>query len=337
MDQLSAHLDRGWDLAHKGDASGAVTCAKRALELDPQSPEVHNLLGYASALQGDAEQAVEHYRQAIALDDTYFEAMLNAAEVLMYPLGEWDEAIAVCEDAYELAETDEELADCVLLKVDALMARGDVDEARRAMALIPEGPFDSTTYIFLVGRAYYELGDVDKASSLIEEAARKDPSHADAQYYLGLVRDERGDQPGATEAFLRTRGLDLARPAPPWTPSGDAFATLVRSVVDRLDAVLARYVREAHVYVVDVPGAELVVDGVDPRALLILDAEGGSDGDATGGPKRARIFVYQRNVERAAGSLEALEEELQGAIEREITAVFLERDPGTTTDKRELN
>ena len=42
MDQLSAHLDRGWDLAQKGDAPGASACAKRALELDPQSPEVHD-------------------------------------------------------------------------------------------------------------------------------------------------------------------------------------------------------------------------------------------------------------------------------------------------------
>ena len=79
MDQLSAHLDRGWDLAQKGDAAGASACAKRALEIDAQSPEVHNLLGYTSALTGDSEEALEHYRQAIALDETYLEAMLNAA------------------------------------------------------------------------------------------------------------------------------------------------------------------------------------------------------------------------------------------------------------------
>jgi tetratricopeptide (TPR) repeat protein len=97
MDQFSAHLDRGWDLAQKGDASGASACARRALEIDPKSPEVHNLLGYTAALAGDAEEALEHYKQALALDETYFEAMLNAAEVLMHPLGEWDEAIAMCE------------------------------------------------------------------------------------------------------------------------------------------------------------------------------------------------------------------------------------------------
>src|SRR5271155_4033830 len=123
-DQLTAHLDRGWDLAQKGDAAGATACARRALELDPQSPEVHNLMGYAAALDGEAEEALEHYRQAIALDESYFEAMLNAAELLIAPLGDYDGAIGQVEEALDYAETDEEVADCMLLKVDALMAKG---------------------------------------------------------------------------------------------------------------------------------------------------------------------------------------------------------------------
>ena len=50
MDQLTAHLDRGWDLAQHGDPRGAETSARQALEIDPNAPEVHNLLGYISAL-----------------------------------------------------------------------------------------------------------------------------------------------------------------------------------------------------------------------------------------------------------------------------------------------
>jgi tetratricopeptide (TPR) repeat protein len=338
MDQLSAHLDRGWDLAQKGDSAGAEACARRALELDPQSPEVHNLLGFAAALDGEYEEALDHYKQAIALDETYFEAMLNAAEVMIHPLGDHDGAIAQATDALDYAETDEEIADCALLKVDALMAKGDFDEAKRAMAMIPDGPFENASYIFLVGRAYYELGDVEKAGPLIEEAATRDPEHADAQYYLGLVRDERGDQRGATEAFLRARALDLAQAPLAWSPSAETFAATVKAAVEKLDAILARFVREADVYVVDLPGAELVVDGVDPRTLLILDRphpDGGTDGGT--GATRARVFVYQRNVERAAGSLAALDEELFAALEREVTAVFLDKEPAEPADKSQLN
>lgn len=340
MDQLSAHLDRGWDLAQKGDAAGASACAKRALEIDAQSPEVHNLLGYTSALTGDSEEALEHYRQAIALDETYLEAMLNAAEVLMHPLGEWDEAVDLCDDALEYAETKEEIADCLLLRVDALLGKGDMDEAKRCMARLPEPPFENPSYVFLIGRAFYELGESERALPYIEEAVRGDPGHADASYYLGLLRDDSGDVRGAVESFLRARALDLTKAPSAWAPSPDAFAQLVRRVITGLDALLARWVRDADIYIVDVPGAELVVDGVDPRAMVIVDARPADEGDGSGPPSvsQARLFIYQRNVERSAGSVAALESELAGALEREITAVFLEREPIVqSSEKHSLN
>ncbi|MGD0526499.1 MAG: tetratricopeptide repeat protein [Polyangiaceae bacterium] len=329
-DQLTAHLDRGWDLAQKGDSAGASACARRALELDPQSPEVHNLMGYASALEGEPEDALEHYRQAIALDETYFEAMLNAAEVMISPLGDIDGAVTQIEEALDYAESDEEIADCILLKVDALMAKADYEEAKRAMKMLPDGPFNGPSYLFLIGRAWYELGQVEKAAPLIEQAASADPTSADAQYYLGLVRDEQGDIRAATEALLRSRALDLGRAPPAWAPSAETFATVVKTGIEKLDLVLARFVREAEVFVVDLPGAELVVDGVDPRTLLVLDTPPVEEG----APPRVRIFVYQRNVERAAGSLEGMEGELGAALEREVTAVFLE---GQKPDKNQLN
>lgn len=341
MDQLSAHLDRGWDLAQRGDAPGANACAKRALELDPQSPEVHNLLGYTAALTGESDEALEHYRQAIALDETYLEAMLNAAEVLMHPLGEWDEAIELCDDALDYAETKEEIADCLLLRVDALLGKGDVEEAKKCMSRLPEPPFETSSYVFLIGRAFYELGESEKALPYIEEAVRTDPEHADAHYYLGLLRDDSGDVRSAVEAFLRSRALDLGRAPPAWAPSPDAFAQLVRRVIQGLDALLARFVRDADVYIVDVPGAELVVDGVDPRAMVIVDARPPEelDNDDAGRPSSpsARLFIYQRNVERAAGSATSLEPELATALEREITAVYLDRDTTPSTDKHHLN
>lgn len=198
------------------------------------------------------------------------------------------------------------------------------------MKMLPEGPFDAPTYLFLIGRAWYELGQVDKAAPLIEQAAKADPSSADTQYYLGLVRDEQGDARGATEALLRSRALDATHAPPSWAPNPEAFAAVVKTGIEKLDRVLSRYVNQAEVYVVDLPGAEFVVDGVDPRALLVLDAPPAEEG----APPRVRIFVYQRNVERAAGSIEALDAELGAALEREVTAVFLE---GQKPDKSQLN
>jgi len=325
MDQFSAHLDRGWDLVQRGDSRGAEASARRALELDSQSPEAYNLLGYVAALQGEFEEAIEHYRQAIALDDTYLEAMLNAAEVYVHPLGEYEEAILMCDLALELAETDDEVVDALLLKFDALLGQNRMDEAKALCARFPKGPFDNPNHAFLVGRALYEVGNVAEAAPLVEDAAKSNPGNSEASYYLGLVRDDRGDTAGATQAFLRSRDLDAEVAPPAWALSREAFQQAVFRMVDALDEKLKHYIRPGEIYVSDAPGVEVIVDGIDPRALLMLDAIGTSSADTL---PAARIFVYQRNVERVAGALDLVEPEIKAALEREIRLTFIEQDAG---------
>ena len=321
MDQFSAHLDRGWDLVQRGDARGAELSARRALEIDGHSPEAYNLLGYVAALQGEFDDAIENYRQAIALDDTYLEAMLNAAELYIHPLAEYDEAIAMCEHAIELAENDDELVDALLLKFDALLGKGEIEEASALCKRFPSGPFDNPNHTFLVGRALYEIGDVGRAAPLVEEAVNRNPKNPEAYYYLGLIEDERGDVNGATRAFLRSRELDLTLPSPAWTLTRETFEVTAKRALASLDEQLRAFVREDEVHAAEVPGVEVVVDGVDPRALLLLD---GVTAGPSGSVPTARVFVYQRNVERLAGSVELVEAEIRGALEREITATFLE-------------
>jgi Flp pilus assembly protein TadD len=325
MDQFSAHLDRGWDLVQRGDSLGAEQSARRALEIDSQSPEAYNLLGYVAALQGEFDDAIEHYRQAIALDDTYLEAMLNAAEVYIHPLGEFDDAIEMCNQALELAETDDEVVDALLLKFDALLGKGEFDQARALCGRFPTGPFENPTHAFLVGRAFYEAGDLQRAAPMIEDSARANPNNPEAYYYLGLIRDERGDTPGATQAFLHARELDLEMPAPPWTLTRETFLLTAQTAAAELEEPLRAFVRQDEIHVADVPGVEVVVDGVDPRALVLLDAN-----PAEGQAPTARVFVYQRNIERLAGSLELVQAEIKAALEREITASFIEPPPPET-------
>lgn len=336
-DLFSAHLDRGWDLVQRGDTQGAEASARQALEVDPSSPEAYNLLGFVAAIEGDAEDAIEAYRQAIALDDAYLEAMLNAAEVYIHPLGDFDEAIALCDQAIDLSEASEEKADALLLKFDACMGKGDRELAAKAIAALPDGPYSTPTHTFLVGRACYELGQVDRAARLVEESVSLDPRHGEAQYYLGLIRDERGDSRGATQAFIRSRELDLEAGMPPWMPTRDEFAELAKSAVLALPAVLRRPVQAAEVYVTDMPGLEYVAEGIDPRALVLVDSP---SQQATFDPLEPapspRIFIYALNVARMAGHRDGLAAEVTSALEREISNVFLEGKQ-SERPQRELN
>ena len=108
-----------------------------------------------------------------------------------------------------------------------------------------------------------------------------------------------------------------------------------------LNPVLNRYVEGADVYVSDVPGMELVAEGVDPRALVLLDglAEDEHERTVRGAEDErpcGRVFVYALNVVRLAGNFDAIEREITLALEREITATFLEAEQAERPEK-ELN
>ncbi len=364
MDRLSAHLDRGWDLAQHGDVRGAEAAAKKALEVDPDAPEVHNLLGYVAALAGEPEEAVEHYRQALALDEGYFDAMLNAAEVLCFPLGEYEEAIEMCDEAISWAETDEEKADALLVKIDALLAVRDDDGVRKALGSVPSSVIDAgapararerveaqereetekvagkeerdpVRFLFAVGRAWFELGEHERAHELLERALTADGLHPEANYYAALTLELRGEQAEAVEHFLRVRKLDERAPMVPWSLSEASFFAAMERAIRTLDPALRRFVEHAHVWVVELPGYEVICDGIDPRAPLLLD------GIATPehpGPPCARVFAYQRNIERPLASATELHDELVRLLEQEITATFLEgREGQRPRSKHELN
>lgn len=319
MDRLSAHLDRGWDLLGQGDSRGARASARRALEIDRNSPEAHNLLGQAAAREGDADEALEHYKQAYSLDDGYVDPMLNAAEVLIHPMARFDEAIALCDEVLEFAEVKEERADAVLLKFDALHAMGQDDAARALLDDLPEGPYEAPFTGYLVGRAWFEAGEFDRASALLTEAVKAEPDNADGHYYLAMTRDRLRDWKGATLAFLEARELDLRVPAPPWSPDKAAFHRAVEKAMRGLEPEVSAALAGALVLVADAPGMEVVADGVDPRTSVLVEGVGAVDAVDPEGPRSfVRVFVYQRNVERNCGALEQLEDEISSQVAEEV-------------------
>lgn len=348
MDQLTAHLDRGWDLVSRGDLAGALLSAKKGIELAEDSPEAHHLLGYVRAAEGESEEALEHYHHAIELDDTFFEAMVNAAELMLHPLGDFDGAIAMIDDALELTQSDDEVADATLIKIEALMHLGRTEEATRLISLLPEGPFENAQVDYLIGRAKFEAGDREGAEGHIRAAIEKEPSQPEPHYYLAEILETQGDRRGATVHMLQARELDAALPPVPWHVSRDQFEARVRGALGRLAPGLQALVDGTLVVVCDVPGAEVVADGVDARVPLLIDVAAAepSAADAasadtasadtasadaasadtasadTAPPKVARMFVYQNNVERSVASVADVERALEDELTRELSVAF---------------
>ena len=315
MNQLSAHIDRAWDRMSAGDAEGALRSAEKAAELDRDSPEVQNLLGYVHAASGHAEKAIEHYKQAIELDESFVEAMLNASEVLLHPLHDWDGAISMVDSALEWIEDETELADALLLKVDAFLGKGDKAGAEAVLKRIPKKLPDNPGIDTALGRAWYELGNAAVAEPLLERAIKGEPLMADAHYYLGLCRESRKDMAGMAVAFLHARDAELKQGFAPSTLSQEDFEAIIRDAMQSVPEEFGPIIDGAFVIVSDVPGAEVVAEGVDPRIPVLLDGL-----SVEGEPHKAsRIFVYRRNIERMGMPSK---DDIARAITEEIRHLF---------------
>jgi hypothetical protein len=130
--------------------------------------------------------------------------------------------------------------------------------------------------------------------------------------------DAQGAHDDATVAFLRCRELDAAQARPHWAVSQAHFERQVRRAIERLEPEQRAALDGALVVVSDVPGAEVVAEGVDPRATVMLDALG----DPSGEPRAGRAFIYQRNVERLSEGGANVEDELPRLLRAEIEATF---------------
>lgn len=321
MDQFSAHLDRGWDLALRGDAGGATSSARRALDLDGESPEAYNLLGYASALSGDPEEAVQLYEQAIALDDEYLDAILNLAALMIHPMGNFVGAERYAEDALGLAGTREERLEVLLLKFEALLGQDKQRAAKDLLGRLPAPNEPSAQHSFLLGRAWFEVGEFGRAKPALAEAALGLPDSADAHYYLGMTLGELDEEVAAVDALITARDLDQREPDVPWALARSSFRTAALAAWEQVPQPTRAGIEGVELFVTDLPGAEMIAEGVDPRSFLMLELLPDAQDAALHAPLPSgnlRVFIYKKNVERAGAGPETLTQDIASAISQEL-------------------
>ncbi|MEM6957922.1 MAG: tetratricopeptide repeat protein [Myxococcota bacterium] len=321
-----AALDQAWEMFHEGDLDGALQAALATLEVDEDSPEAHNLAGAIWSAKGFAEKGLRHFDHAIAVDDLFLEALINGAEAAL-ALGRPGDALRRLEDALELADNVDQAADVLLLRVDAAVAMGDGDAASATVAQLPEGPFESPQVVFLIGRAKLLVGDAAGAHEALEAALARGADDLDLHYHLALAREAVGDLPGAMVAFLQCRERDMLLPDLPWTLPRAVFERRVQEAVANLRTPLSTALDGALVVVESAPGAEVVSEGVDPRAAAMMDEVPFRDGTEA----IRRLFVYQRNIERSCARAEDLPGEIEARIGEEVEAFLAAPRPPAPT------
>lgn len=312
MDRFSAHIDRAWDLISKGNGYQALLAARQALGIDSESAEVHNLLGCIYAMDGDFSEALTCYRRAMDLDDEYLDPLLNAAELLLHSEDDADEAIRYCAIARSMACVDEELVEVVLLEVDALLNKGRFDDARSKLLEIKEKTDLSPVQNMLVGRSFLEIGDLEASRRFIDRALEQDPESGDVQYCHGLLLREEGLRVDAVFAFMSTLNSDRKVPALGWISKIGDVEKIGEQAISKLDARTRGMLSKTRIISALLPDDEQVRLEMDPRQVVFAEGVNLEHGCFE------RLWIFVKNFEHARISPFSVVDDLAEVIQGEV-------------------
>ncbi|MGE0151254.1 MAG: tetratricopeptide repeat protein [Reyranellaceae bacterium] len=96
----NADFDAGKAAVAKEDWAAAIAALKKATAAEPNNPEAHNLLGYATRKSGDARGSLAHYQQALALDPKHLGAheYIGEAYLMLNDVAKAEEHLAKLSD-----------------------------------------------------------------------------------------------------------------------------------------------------------------------------------------------------------------------------------------------
>jgi tetratricopeptide (TPR) repeat protein len=181
-------IDRGLDLAKKGQGDAAIAEWEKALELDPGDAKVHYCLGVALGQKGKRDEAITHFQKAVEVNPEYAQAQNNLGLALGQK-GRLDEAITHFQKAVEV---DPELAEAQDNLGLALGKKGRLDEAithfQKAVEVNPELAEAQNN----LGLALGMKGRLDEAITHFQKAVEVNPELAEAQNNLGLALGKKG-------------------------------------------------------------------------------------------------------------------------------------------------
>lgn len=323
-DPIAEHLDRGWELLKKNDLDGARISAQAALAIDDAAPEAETLLGAIAAAAGDEEAALEHYQKAMKLDREYVPPMLYAAEMLLWPNEQYEDALELIDRALDNADDEEDYLDALLLKAEALIDMGAEDrEAKEVLEELPPTQLPDASFHVRAAKCFLDLEMVEEAEEHYQQAIVLDANSADAYHGLGIVYEEREDTRAMVKAFMRVRELDLEEPPVAWAMSQDEFEKVAEDALGELPERIRELLGNVPIVAADYPSIEIVAEGNDPRMLGFFSGVPYPEKSSLGAaPHLDCVFLYQKNIERMCRSKSEAEKEIRTTLLHETGHFF---------------
>lgn len=170
--KLQERMRAAYAAYQKGDLPGALVQAEAVLKALPRDAAVFQFAGVVAAQTGFPQKAADYLRKAIALGGDNVDNRINLAKVLA-DLGQWDEALKLCQLPDGTTSIDLQRLEAELLK-----AQGRANEAVWAYERIVHEQPDNFDAWNNLGNARHETGDLDAAMDAFQRARQLDPNKA---------------------------------------------------------------------------------------------------------------------------------------------------------------
>lgn len=185
-----------------GDNDNAAALGRKLLALAPHDADLLNLNGLLEQKAGDFAAARKHLEEAVALSPNDYNPRVNLGVVLA-ELKDAAGARRQFEKAIELG-TDEPQVHFELAKV--LRTLGDAEGAQRQLALYQQKLKEKSDLAVAISKATeaaeaVKSGDNSKAADLYRQACAALPGNAGLAYRLAMVLDSMGDANGERTAL----------------------------------------------------------------------------------------------------------------------------------------
>lgn len=201
-DDLEAQRINLRTLVMNGDSGRAVPLGRKLLAVSPHDADLLNLNGVLDKKAGDYQAARKHLEGAVALNPNNSDSRVNLGLVLV-ELNDPAGAKIQLEKALALGR-DEPQIHFELAKV--LRTLDQAEEAQQQMALFQQKLKQESDRALAVSEASeaaeaVKAGDNQKAAGLYREACADDPQNARLAYELALILDNLDDRTGERAAL----------------------------------------------------------------------------------------------------------------------------------------
>jgi predicted Zn-dependent protease with MMP-like domain/predicted Zn-dependent protease len=320
QDRLATALDAGFTALESGELDEAAACLERARPLGNDHPDFVMLAAAVADAQGRTDDAVAHYRKLVELRPDDPMPRICLARLELHDLGDPDAALDTLEAAFDFIDDEPDLIEAIVVRTEALIAVDDLESARESLSELATSAIDDAELALDLAELALAAEDAAAAARWIETARATPAVAIDALHLLGRVHEARGDRAKMIAVWQEVRAADAVREDGPVTVSEDELERLALATLAELPEEVRARLEHVPILIDDLPSAELVADGLDPRMLGLFQGAAMPDDGAL--PTVTNILLFRKNLEHSARDLDHLAEEVRITVLHETAHYF---------------